>query len=220
MTRLVQNVLILSLFLLFGILQDVVSAEKSDCLRYEGFSGGMMLHTGYVWAHGFDLRDDNGQLLQHVSLRGVPFGIGGAVRIHLGKHLRVGSEGYVSTLKYGIRGSFASVGWGGVLVDAYWELGRWLLFMGGTMGGGAQRTLTLTSNYTNDFTADRHVLYRKYGFAALVPFVGAEFVVTSKLHLTVKVDNVFNVSHVAPDFVTGPRVYFGFTFYHLKGHGD
>lgn len=45
----------------------------------------------------------------------MPFGIGGVIRVHLGDHWRVGSEGYVSTIKQANNGSYVKYGWGGLL---------------------------------------------------------------------------------------------------------
>lgn len=65
----------------------VVSAQEKKLLR--GFDGGMMIHTGYLQGNlepiGYDVK-------------GMPIGVGGAIRLHLGKHFRIGGEGYISTL--------------------------------------------------------------------------------------------------------------------------
>ena len=52
-----------------------------------GFSGGMMVHTGYI--SGCD--NPYGYIPS-----GAVFGIGGVAKIHIGKHLRTGFEGYFS----------------------------------------------------------------------------------------------------------------------------
>ena len=45
--------------------------------------------------------------------------IGGVIRLHLGDHFRIGSEGYVSTLSQRGNGSYLKYGWGGLLADYY-----------------------------------------------------------------------------------------------------
>ena len=63
--------------------------EKTEKIKF-GYDGGMMLHTGYL----------QGTIPQiSHQAKGMPFGIGGAIKFHIGKHFRVGSEGYVSNLK-------------------------------------------------------------------------------------------------------------------------
>ena len=65
----------------------VVSAQEKKLIH--GFDGGMMVHTGYLSGHldaiGYDVK-------------GMPVGIGGVARLHVGKHFRVGGEGYISNL--------------------------------------------------------------------------------------------------------------------------
>ena len=90
---------------------------------YQGFSGGMMLHTGYLFGQdGNAPKTADGRLC---SPQGALFGIGGALRVHLWKYLRTGFEGFVSTMPSAItdcrdvlkNGSYVRVGCGGVLAD-------------------------------------------------------------------------------------------------------
>ncbi len=115
----------------FSTLNSQLSTPRR--FAYRGFSGGMMVHTGYL---------GGGETFNGQNVRGVPTGIGGVARIHLGDHLRVGSEGYVTTLRYGSGDSHARIGWGGVLADWHWQLGRWAPYAGGTVGaqGGAAKS--------------------------------------------------------------------------------
>lgn len=82
-----------------------LSLSARDGLGYRGFSGGMMLHSG--WVSGGDI--NIGGLNQ--SMRGLPTGIGGALKVRFGEHLRVGTEGYTSALSYGDYNSSLSLGW-------------------------------------------------------------------------------------------------------------
>ena len=85
------------------------SALSQEGLKYRGFSGGMMVHTGYLQSNSFDLQTIQGNYITTSKVEGMPFGIGGAARLHFGKHLRVGGEGYVSNLRYGVKGTTSSV---------------------------------------------------------------------------------------------------------------
>ena len=87
---------------------------------FNGFDGGMMVHTGYL--------KGNFQQLEH-PVSGMPFGIGGVIRAHLGNHWRIGGEGYVSTLKQSGNGSYVKYGWGGLLGDFYWVIGRFVPYV-------------------------------------------------------------------------------------------
>jgi hypothetical protein len=193
----------------------VFAQEKPKSkLAYSGFSGGMMVHTGFVQSGEFSLKNDDGTLAKTMRFSGAAFGIGGQARVHLGKHLRVGTEGYVSDYFYENK-SYTSLGWGGLLADCAWEIKRFTLFAGGTFGGGAQKNLTILKKPADGyegFDLDDKISYRKYSFLCAVPFAGAEFALTKKIHLVLKVDYIFNISNPQPDFNTGTRIYFGFSF--------
>jgi len=106
---------------------------------------------------------------------------------------------------------YAKIGWGGVLADCAWQIGKFAPFVGGTFGGGSQQNLTNFSEPKNDYALEE-VSYRKYGFLCLVPFVGTEFALSKRIHLVFKADYMFNLSNRQADFITGTRFYFGFTF--------
>ena len=107
-------------------------AQEKKLLR--GFDGGMMVHTGFL-AGNLDAIG--------YQAKGAPTGIGGVIRLHLGEHFRIGSEGYVSTLNQRNNGSYLKYGWGGLLVDFYTVLGRFQPYAGLTLGGGAMTTLLM-----------------------------------------------------------------------------
>jgi len=205
-----------SLCLLFSLASNAFAENKNASkLAYSGFSGGMMLHTGFVQSRDFAFYNSNGTVRETAKLQGAPFGIGGAIRLHFGEHLRVGSEGYVSTLTYGKNHSYSSVGWGGLLADCAWHINSWTPFVGGTIGGGSVKNLTLLEPTPDDFKLENNsTSYRKYTFMALTPFVGVEYAMTEKVHLVLKVDYLLNLTNWQDDFATGPRVYFGFMFCH------
>lgn len=192
------------------------SALSQEGLKYRGFSGGMMVHTGYLQSNSFDLQTIQGNYITTSKVEGMPFGIGGAARLHFGKHLRVGGEGYVSNLRYGVKGTTSSVSWGGVLVDCVWPLGRWWPFAGLTVGGGAVEHIVLQAEPAIDFVAESNATYREYSFMALAPMVGIEYALSEKIHFTFKMDYVINLSNPQADFPSGPRFFLGFMFYRLE----
>lgn len=186
------------------------TTEKRGRMAYSGFSGGMRVHSGWLSAGTITIDAPGGSYTQRME--GLPTGIGGAAKLCFGDHLRVGCEGYVTTLKYGGTGSYASVGWGGVLADCIWELKGWAPFGGVTVGGGRVKNLTLAAKPSGDFTAEQGASYRNYGFAAVTPFAGVEIPVGPVLRIVLKVDWLLNVSNPQPDYPSGPRIYVGFSF--------
>lgn len=190
------------------------AGRENDRLRYGGFKGGMMIHSGYTGSSGFQVTANSGGT-EDVRAAGTPFGIGGAIRFMFGKHLRIGTEGYVSNLRYGKHGSEAETGWGGLLADYAWDLKGSRIFVGGTVGGGSQTNTIILSPTVGDYATDE-IAYRKYGFMAFAPFIGMEIPLTGKLDLALKVDWLLNISREEKDFVSGPRLYIGFMFGHKK----
>lgn len=188
--------------------------QESKPFAYRGFVGGMMLHTGYVYSGDIQVTSQTGDV-HKVTMAGTPYGIGGAVRFMFGRHLRVGTEGYVSNLTYGKYDSYAKTGWGGLLADCAWETGICRFFIGGTIGGGSQANTVKLSPTGNDYKAD-DIAYRKYSFAALAPFAGIEIRLTQKVDMTIKADWLLNISGKQKDFISGPRIYIGVMFGHKK----
>ena len=180
----------------------VVSAQEKKLLR--GFDGGMMIHTGYLQGNlepiGYDVK-------------GMPIGVGGAIRLHLGKHFRIGGEGYISTLSQRGNGSYLKYGWGGLLADFYTVLGRFQPYAGLTLGGGAMTTLLMMENPSSAWASIDGTYFHRQGFMAIDPFIGCDIIVSKPMHLTLKVDYLCALSE--PKLLPhGPRVYFGFLFYH------
>ncbi|MDR0810937.1 MAG: hypothetical protein LBN23_01480 [Paludibacter sp.] len=202
------------LFLLLFFIFSAQAQEAKSTFAYSGFSGGMLLHSGYVQSENYTLKNADATATKTMKHSGLPSGIGGAARLHFGKHLRVGAEGYVSEYHYENQ-SYVSTGWGGVLADCALESGRLTYFVGGTFGGGSQKNLTVfeapTDGY-DGFVIDDKMSFRKFSFLCIAPFVGAEFALNKKIHLVLKADYLINISNPQPDFVTGVRVYLGFSF--------
>ena len=198
---------------------DSVVVKKRSSMAYNGYQGGMMFNVGYVQSREFQFQDNNGLPLgQSHRLSGASMGLGGALRVGFGKYLRVGIEGYVSTLKYKPQGSSAKIGWGGLLLDSHWHIKKFTIFTGGVIGGGSYTHITMidkmgVSNVDNDYVVEnQYVSYRHYPFLAVVPFVGMEYSLTKRISVVAKIDYMLNVTNWADDYVAGPRFFVGFMF--------
>lgn len=192
---------ILALTLCFSSLD--VKAERQDGL-FRGYEGGMMVHTGY-------LRGSFPQIGHSVS--GMPVGIGGMIKIRLGNHWRVGSEGYASILPQLKNGSYSRFGWGGILGDFYWTFVKFSPFVGVTLGGGANSNLLILDEQTEPWTTLDNSYFNRRGFFAIAPFVGCNYAVTNSFQLTLKADWLNGIS-ASGNIPSGPRLYFGFVFCH------
>jgi len=187
--------------------QDINSKKKS----FQGYSGGMMLHTGYL--SGGEVNIDN--FSEKINIQGAPFGIGGLLRFHFGKHLRIGSEGYNSTLHYWKNKSHTTLGWGGLLIDCQWKINKFTVFLGGTMGGGSLKNTTVLSN-ASPHSLKENAVYQKYTLLIADPFIGMEYTITQKIHLITKIDCLVNLTNKQSDFAIGPRLYLGIIFFHER----
>lgn len=190
------------LLLLLTLIPFRVLAQETRLVR--GFDGGMMLHSGFV-------KGEFPQLAHTAS--GMPFGIGGVIRIHLGDHWRIGSEGYMSTLQQSHNGSYVKYGWGGLLGDFYWQFGRFMPYAGLTIGGGVNTNLLMKGHSAIAWEPVDNTYFNKQSFLAIDPFIGCDYVVSDAFHLTLKADwlNCINRKYRIP---SGPRLYVGFIFYH------
>lgn len=170
-----------------------------------GYDGGMMLHTGYLTG---TLRE-----IGHKASR-MPFGIGGAIKFHIGKYFRIGSEGYVSTMNQLNNGSTIKFGWGGVLADFRFFVGQFMPYAGVTIGGGSRTCTLMIEGDKQDWEKEENVIFNKKPFFAVTPFIGTDIVITKKFHLTVKLDYLFGINRGELLMPTGPKLYFGFLMYH------
>ena len=195
-------------------------ADDSQSKVYQGFSGGMMGHAGYLFGENADApKTDNGLIC---SPQGGTFGLGGALRVHLWKHLRVGGEGFVSTMNSGTtnmkhvlqKGSYIRTGFGGVLMDACWRKENVWPYIGGSVGGGAMRSLYVLDGNQDDWIAENKAYLHKQSFFYVNPYVGMDWCMTQKVHMTFRVDWI--VAQHAGEVVlpTGPRLLVGFMFCH------
>ena len=197
----------------FAAFTVISVAQDAPRKVFRGYSGGMMLHAGYLFG---------GNAEAPCNPQGATYGIGGALRVNLLEHLRIGGEGYVSTMPSSFtdchdvlrKGSYVRNGWGGFLVDAYWRFDKAWPYAGATIGGGAVRSLFLLDGHQDDWQPETSALLNKQSYFCVAPFVGCDYLLTPRVHLTFKLDWVIAVhgNHlVAP---TGPRFYFGFLFCH------
>ena len=195
-------------------------ADDSQSKVYQGFSGGMMGHAGYLFGENADApKADNGLIC---SPQGGTFGLGGALRVHLWKHLRVGGEGFVSTMNSGTtnmkhvlqEGSYIRTGWGGVLMDACWRKEKVWPYIGGSVGGGAMRSLYVLDGSQDDWIAENKAYLHKQSFFYVNPYVGMDWCMTQKVHMTFRVDWMVALHAGEVVLPTGPRLLVGFMFFH------
>lgn len=222
------------------------TTEKKSSVRiFSGFTGGMMLHGGYLFS------DDPTKVFSNTGLgswdyvKGLPssgfcYGLGGALRAHLINHIHLGAEGFVSTMPLMHTGSNVRTGWGGVLCDFYGNWGKVRPMVGLTIGGGAMKRLYVpdqtevevptSSNPTDSTSTIYNSSYVKTPFFFIDPYVGMEISLGGHMALLIRIDymlpfNIHNkgLSEVGQQvkwehFVTpsGPRLYVGVMFGKFK----
>ena len=181
-------------------------AQQRELIK--GFSGGMMIHSGYQTGcdnpYGY-------------NMQGATFGIGGVARLHLTDHFRTGFEGYVSTL--GLRnniakGSHNKIFWTGLLTDWYWQRGKFYPYAGVTIGGGMETTYLMFDGSSDDWQREDNAVFRKAGFFAVDPFAGCDIAIGEAVRLTFKVDWLLAIRKQELNRPFGPRFYVGFIFAH------
>ena len=186
-----------------------MAAGAADDKKFiKGFSGGMMVHTGYL--SGCDNPFGN-------DLNGATFGIGGVAKLHLSDHFRAGFEGYFSNmgLKKDIQsGSFNKMFWTGLLADWFWKAGKFYPYIGATVGGGMETAYYMFEGDKQDWNPEPFAVYNKKPFFAVDPFIGVEYAVGEALRLTLKADWLLAINNDGLNRPMGPRIYFGFIFAH------
>ena len=184
------------------------SATAEDKKLIKGFSGGMMVHTGYQYGgdnpYGLDISSPT-------------FGIGGCAKLHFTEHFRTGFEGYFSTapIKNGVEsGSHNKLFWTGILADFFWKKGKFVPYIGATVGGGMETSFYLFEGDKHDWEIEARAVLHKQPFVAIDPYVGVEYKVGKALRLTLKTDWMFAINSDGLNQPMGPRIYFGFIFAH------
>ena len=186
----------------------VVGAFAQDTKFIKGFSGGMMVHSGYQYG------DVNPKEL---NISSPTFGIGGCAKLHLTDHFRTGFEGYFSTApirKDVESGSHNKLFWTGVLADWFWKQGKLIPYIGATLGGGMETSFLMFEGDKHDWKPEGNVVLHKQPFFAIDPYVGVEYAVGKALRLTLKADWLLALNSDGLNKPMGPRVYFGFIFAH------
>ncbi|MBR5822087.1 MAG: hypothetical protein IKY51_04485 [Alistipes sp.] len=199
-----KRALLIFIMLLLGY--GASMAQERDLIK--GFSGGMMIHSGYQTGcdnpYGY-------------NMQGATFGIGGVARLHLTDHFRTGFEGYVSTLglKQDIaKGSHNKIFWTGLLTDWYWQKGKYFPYVGVTVGGGMETSYLMFDGSSDDWQPEESAVFRKAGFVAVDPFVGCDIALSDAVRLTFKMDWLLAIRKDGLNRPYGPRLYIGFIFAH------
>lgn len=216
--------------------------KKRDTKVFTGFSGGMMLHVGYLFSDNPQQVFSNTGLGDWNYVKGLPksgfcYGLGGSLRAHLINHIHLGAEGFVSTMPLASMGTGSNVrtGWGGVLCDFYGNWGKVRPMIGLTVGGGTMKRLYVPADDSGFVsvrsdggdTTHYNASYVKTPFFLLDPYVGLEIDLNSHMALLIRIDymlpfgttksklteNVKWSSFMTP---SGPRLYVGIMFGKLK----
>ena len=201
---------------------DTAASNKTDSstFRFRGYTGGMMLHSGYIQSHPFDIYCGSGTEPVTMQIKGGATGIGGHVKFAFGTStdmLRVGAEGHSSNVSYRPSPSYSHTGWGGLLVDyIHRSKGRVHPFIGCLAGGGGVKNHIIAEGSTDDFVTEPQAAMHRYTFMAIAPFAGMEVSLTPKLSLVVKADWLLNVTCRQSDFSSGLRLYVGILFNRLQ----
>lgn len=209
----VKVLFILSLF------ATIAFAKNDSTAIFQGCGGGMMVHAGYLFGQNTGAVLPSGE---NISPQGLTYGLGGSMRVHLMKHLRIGCEGFSSTMKSGATdkngilqsGSYVRTGWGGILADACWRLDKVWPYIGGSVGGGAMRSLYIVEGSEDDWTAEQTAVFHKQGFGYVNPYVGIDYCITKRIHATFRLDWMLAFAQKQLVLPTGPRLYIGILFCH------
>lgn len=204
-----KTLLLIFTFLSINIFAQDVSIEKDSQKEkkkvFNGYDGGMMLHVGYIKTNVVPL---------DYTAEGFTKGIGGAIRFHLGKHYRIGTEGYVSTMGLMKNGSYMKTFWAGLLNDFYWNIGKFMPYAGVTIGGGALTDCFIFEGDNHDWNKESDVVINKEPFFAIDPIIGCDYCISDAFHITLKFDYLLGIGSEDLYLPTGPRAYIGFIFFH------
>lgn len=212
---------------------------KSASEVFTGFSGGMMLHAGYLFSDSPDKVFSNTGLGSEEYRKGLPsngfcLGLGGTLRVHLIDHIHLGAEGFVSTMPLMGTGSNVRSGWGGAMCDFYTDWGKVRPLIGMTVGGGIMKRLYVPDEapvvYGNDSSSVYNASYVKTPFFFMDPYVGLEIDLNTHMAVLIRIDYMLpfgrtssGLTNLTQDvkwsnFMTpsGPRLYVGIMFGRLK----
>lgn len=207
------------LFFLLLLFSTTLLAKNNSTAIFQGYSGGMMVHAGGLFGENPNATLPSGE---SISSQGLTYGIGGSLRINLKKHLRVGCEGFVSTMnsnftnKHNVLqpGSYIRTGWGGLLADACWRGEKVWPYIGGSIGGGAMHSLMVVDGNQDDWTPENYTILNKQSFFYIGPYAGIDVCLTKRIHFTFRLDWMMAFAQKSILLPTGPRLYVGFMFCH------
>ena len=182
----------------------------AERLQFKCYTGGMFYHSGHIKSNPFEITNKQGEISIH-QVKGLTFGLGGKLSFQFGNHLRVGIEGYGSSVTYGPHKSTYSVGWGGGLTEFFYETTKVAYFLGATMGGGSVENLVVTERQTLGFKTSE-ILRRQYSTIIIAPYYGAEIKLTRRIRFVYKADYLLPVTNKQPDWGRGFRWYVGINF--------
>ncbi|MCL2683549.1 MAG: hypothetical protein FWE63_08770 [Bacteroidales bacterium] len=181
-------------------------------LEYKGYSGGMFVHLGHIKSHSFNVINTQG-VETNYKINNAVWGLGGKLTLQYGDYLRFGMEGYNSTATYGDHKSSFSIGWGGVLAEAFIADRLVSYYVGATLGGGRVKNVVITKNQGKpNFQISDDVLFRRYGVGVFTPYMGAEVKINDKLRAVIKMDYMLGFFNVKDDFGKGFRMHLGVMF--------
>ena len=197
---------LLTIALLSFCSTTMLHAQEKKFIK--GFSGGMMVHSGYQYG---------GDNPFGLDISSPTFGIGGCAKLNFTDHFRAGFEGYFSTapIKKGVvSGSHNKLFWTGLLADWFWQCGKFTPYIGTTLGGGMETSFFMFDGDKHDWKPEGMTVLHKQPFLAVDPYVGVEYAVGKALCLTLKADWMLAINSDGLNKPMGPRVYFGFIFAH------
>ena len=192
--------------LLASCMSFSLDAQENKVIK--GFSGGMMIHSGYQFG------SDNPY---NVNISSPTFGMGGCAKLHFSQHFRAGFEGYFSSapIKNELEsGSHNKVFWTGALADFFWKKGKFVPYVGATLGGGMETAFYMFEGNKHDWVMESKVVLHKQPFFAIDPYAGVEYKVGRALRLTLKADWLLAINSDGLNRPMGPRMYFGCIFAH------
>ncbi len=197
---------LLTIALLSFCSTTMLHAQEKKFIK--GFSGGMMVHSGYQYG---------GDNPFGLDISSPTFGIGGCAKLNFTDHFRAGFEGYFSTApikKGAVSGSHNKLFWTGLLADWFWQCGKFTPYIGTTLGGGMETSFFMFDGDKHDWKPEGMTVLHKQPFLAIDPYVGVEYAVGKALRLTLKADWMLAINSDGLNKPMGPRVYFGFIFAH------
>ena len=197
---------LLTIALLSFCSTTMLHAQEKKFIK--GFSGGMMVHSGYQYG---------GDNPFGLDISSPTFGIGGCAKLNFTDHFRAGFEGYFSTApikKGAVSGSHNKLFWTGLLADWFWQCGKFTPYIGTTLGGGMETSFFMFDGDKHDWKPEGMTVLHKQPFLAVDPYVGVEYAVGKALRLTLKADWMLTINSDGLNKPMGPRIYFGFIFAH------